>query len=236
MQHRKCYMKRGSVMMEFLLVLPLLLLLFGATFLTFDVGMGKLHLQEANRNLAWLHNDRYNTSGMIEGALYHEVKSFYEVRNALESNMVSSVEEKGFWDFGTGADWGRIVKSFKDNNVNLKANDNSWANIYTGNMELKMTKVSGVYIGAIGISSVLFSDESSNQLYQASYDLTRSDRDKPNFEAILVKRKKNDDDIRHKDYGEAGITDKAKILNIEVLEPWIGSETSLSPFRMNVLF
>ncbi|MBQ9366908.1 MAG: hypothetical protein IJT83_03935, partial [Victivallales bacterium] len=50
---------KGSVMLEFILVLPLYLLLFGGTFLTFELTLARIYLQEANRNLAWLAEDRY---------------------------------------------------------------------------------------------------------------------------------------------------------------------------------
>ena len=81
--------EQGSVILEFCLVLPIYLLLFGGTFLTFDITMGRLHLQEANRNLAWLQNDRYDTDSeeKINHKLYKSAISYFESRNRLESTI-----------------------------------------------------------------------------------------------------------------------------------------------------
>ena len=211
--------ERGSVMLEFCLVLPIYLLIFGGTFLLFDLSMARLHLQEANRNLAWIQDDRFDTQGLINQRLYKKVKEYYDVRNALEQKMSS----EPMWGFGTfyakyaekkqdaeankqqngstnesaeeiTLPWGQAFDTFKENDVELNIN-NPWASniggmieeclkngfltLHTGNMELTMDKVSATYIGAVGVSSVLFpSPDASGQetvpLYGRSYKLTRA--------------------------------------------------------------
>ena len=79
--------ERGSVLMEFCLMLPIWLLIFGGTFMVFDVSMARLHLQEANRNLAWLQDDRYDSEGLINKAVYGSSVLFFENRNALETGL-----------------------------------------------------------------------------------------------------------------------------------------------------
>ena len=183
---RKNQSERGSVMLEFCLVLPIYLLLFGGTFLLFDLSMARLHLQEANRNLAWLQNDRYDYQGKINQTLYENAVQFFDRRNLQEQLM----SLQPMWGFGEAYDtyreeanqedrcvnpdfWGFRLKDdeFNENGVKLAVN-NSWADclgglfesrlnndflaLYSGNMELKMEKVSGVYIGAVGVSSILF--------------------------------------------------------------------------------
>ena len=188
-------------MLEFCLVLPIYLLIFGGTFLIFDITMAKLHLQESNRNLAWLQNDRYNNAEqLINKELYKRATAFYDTRNKLENNF--SQYAGNVWSFGpetttTDSDgneikeykWGnRISDVFKDETVELKVNngwadnlglsgilDNDYMALYSGNMFLKMDKLSSVYIGAVGVSSVLFPlGRDVLPLYKSAYNLTRA--------------------------------------------------------------
>ncbi len=206
--------EQGSVMLEFILVLPLYLLLFGGTFLTFDISMAKLHLQETNRNLTWLTGDRYD-DGNIRTTLYKNVKGYYDVRNALESNLTSGTVGK-FWDFGNReeGDWGHRIKKFKNDSIEISA-DNNWASLYSGNMELKMTKLSGVYIGAAAVSSVLFPNGETRPLYRSSYTLTRAvpqengnsdEIPEANGESLLIHRKAGSDRFENKEITPLDIT------------------------------
>lgn len=189
--------ERGSVMLEFCLVLPIYLLLFGGTFLTFDVSMGRLHLQEANRNLAWIENDRYDSGKQIRGELYKRVTAFYEARNKLEKQWAPGQD---FWTFGSGKQdsrtWGHQIGSVKEDGVNFKA-DNDFLALHSGNMELKMEKISAVYIGAVGVSSVLMPNDrdgaETTPLYRSVFVFTRASDDKGNAkssngEMLLVRR------------------------------------------------
>ena len=202
----------GSVMLEFCLVLPIYLLLFGGTFLTFDITMGRLHLQEANRNLAWLQNDRYDTDseGKINHELYKSVVSYFESRNRLESTMSdepmwrneNSEAEKDIAEKNernsrpTLPKWAHRLSQFKDSDSALKINysptgdiisripligdklseifNNEFLEMYSGNMPLEMSHVSGVYKGAVGVSSVLFPNRNAPDLYKQAYTFTRA--------------------------------------------------------------
>ena len=73
-------------MLEFAVVLPIYMLLFGATFLMFELSIARLNLLESNRNLAWLAGDRYDT-GEIGARLLTEAKRYYEERNGLEMQI-----------------------------------------------------------------------------------------------------------------------------------------------------
>lgn len=232
--------EKGSVMMEFCLVLPIYLLVFGGTFLIFDISMGKLHLQESNRNLAWLQDDRYNNSDkLINKELYKRATAFYDARNELEKQWDAA---QAVWSFGSKEEvetanqeciaeyrWGHeLPEGFKGESVELKVNQ-SWADslglsgvlgneysaLYSGNMFLKMDKVSAVYIGAVGVSSVLFPAEHNGKetapLYKAAYTFTRKlaeDEDgktiadqaaKDNGEMLILRRLGNDqrNDVRN---------------------------------------
>ena len=196
-------------MLEFCLVLPIYLLIFGGTFMIFDLSMARLHLQEANRNLAWIQDDRHG-GAQINQELYRRCAAYYEVRNTLEQAMSGQT----MWSFGEeyknyqsdlGDDnaslnpdfWGAGIEKIKANGEELSVNS-SWAdklggvlsgnwgndfmNIHYGNMELKMDKVSATYIGAVGVSSVLFPvpDEAGQEtvpLYDSRYVLTRARND-----------------------------------------------------------
>ena len=203
---------QGSVMLEFCLVLPIYLLLFGGTFLTFDITMGRLHLQEANRNLAWLQNDRYDTDSeeKINHELYKSAVSYFESRNSLESTMS---DEPMWWNENSKAEkyiaeknkrnsrpelpkWAHRLSIFKDSDSALKINysltgdiisqipligdklseifNNEFLEMYSGNMPLEMSHVSGVYKGAVGVSSVLFPNRNAPDLYNQAYTFTRA--------------------------------------------------------------
>ena len=163
--------EKGSVMLEFCLVLPIYLLIFGGTFLIFDISMGKLHLQESNRNLAWIQDDRYNNSDkLINKELYKRATSFYDARNELEKQWEAT---QSVWSFGSKEEietanqeciaeyrWGHeLSNGYKGNQVELAVNqswadslglsgvlDNDYMSLYSGNMFLKMDKVSAINI------------------------------------------------------------------------------------------
>ena len=228
--------ERGSVLMEFCLMLPIWLLMFGGTFMLFDVTMARLHLQEANRNLTWLQNDRYDSQGLINKAVYSSAVRYFEARNELEESM-SGGPMWGFGDdyttysaksgdkkSGSPQFWGSTPDSIEENGVELAVNnsvteglsslsggllsdklENGFMDLHTGNMELEMKKVSAVYIGAVGLSSVLFPGESGDgtvPLYKSKLTFTRGretskngeKRKEVNAETLLMRRKDMDRD------------------------------------------
>ena len=177
----------GSVVLEFILVMPILLLLFGSTMLTFDLSMAKMRVQVGNRNIAWMTGDRYD-SGAGENAKKEALEPF-EQRNKLESQF-SGGTVSSFWAMGgSGKDIGSIdgVAS-----LTADAKNSKWGNLYSGNIELKMTQLSSVYLGAIALSSVLFPMDEKTHYYEAKYDLTRGEGDS-NPEAILYHRMATND-------------------------------------------
>lgn len=242
--------ERGSVLLEFCLMLPIWLVLFGGTFLIFDISMGRVHLLEANRNLAWIQNDRFDKGNKINKELYQRITRFYDARNALETSMSG----EPIWAFNSGDDqqgnrnennptyWGSTDKDFKGNGVEVTAGSkwadklqgissiisgllgkdpfgNSWSMIGSGNMELRMTRVSATYIGAIGVSSVLLPDDDESgketvPLYKSVFTFTRAlsnSTDKngkaqqnaqlPNGEMLVLRRSGKDDNRGHIDEG-----------------------------------
>lgn len=229
--------ERGSVLLEFCLVLPIWLLIFGGTFMMFDVSMARLHLQEANRNLTWLQNDRYDSQGLINKAVYSSAVQYFENRNALERGLSG----EPMWSFGDAYKtysskqggkktdspqfWGSTTNSFKGNGVELAVNnslaeglstltggllsdklENGYMDLHSGNMALEMNKVSAVYIGAVGLSSVLFPAEEGDgtvPLYKSTLTFTRamettkkggSKPKETNGEMLLMRRRETDRD------------------------------------------
>ena len=185
--------EQGSVMMEFCLMLPILLLIFGGTFLMFDVNMGRLHLLEANRNLAWLENDRFNNGDkLIQQALYSNATSFYDARNELERKWDAT---SSFWLYGKknedkkAPSWAHVVEDYKDKYAEIKLNyawtqsfaiagaflDNDFLTLQSGNMPLRMGKVSGAYIGALAAADVIYPrNDGRLPFYQSAYLFTRA--------------------------------------------------------------
>lgn len=189
---------RGSVMLEFVLVMPILLLLFGSTMLTYDLSMANAKLLVANRNLAWLTGDRY-AGDSINEPLRKAAAAEFDMRNTLEK-AISSNSGPDIWDMGNDDDeWGHKIGKFDAAELAELDADCEWGNLFSGNMQLKMTRLSGIYIGAIGVSSVLFPMDEKEHYYNAAYDLTRAvgdsyDLEETNIESILYHR--IDDDSR----------------------------------------
>lgn len=70
----------------------------------------------------------------------------------------------------------------------MKINNSEFLEMYSGNMPLKMSHVSGVYKGAIGVSSVLFPNRNAPDLYNQAYTFTRA-QTTVNNEMLLLRRK-----------------------------------------------
>ncbi len=168
-------MKRGSVLLEFMLMAPVLLVLFGATMLWMDISLGKMYIQEANRNLAWLTKDRYD-AGKIEGTLYDSAREPYVLRNKVEKNFGGTGDMWKYADGTTNA-WGHVlgIGDFRNGKQRLDASQKcDWYAMTSGNMNLKMAHLSGVYMGAVALGSVLQPDGETKHFYEAAYDFTRS--------------------------------------------------------------
>lgn len=168
-------MRNGSVLLEFMLMVPVLLLLFGATMLWFDLSLGETRLQESNRNLAWLAGDRYD-DGRISAGLVSVARESFDLRNKVEATFDGGGNDP-FWSFGSGnpGRWGRTVERYEDGHEKMFVSSEwDWGAMVSGNMELRMTHLSGVYLGVVALGSVLTPDNEAKPLYQSSYVLTRS--------------------------------------------------------------
>lgn len=191
--------ERGSVMLEFILVLPIYLLLLGGTLLLLDITLGKLYLQESNRNLAWIQNDRFDASRKINKELYRRATLYFTNRNSFEG---TAGKDNAMWYFGDKYSkyakkeegnpdfWGHRINKFHSNVGKIKvSNGNKWCSIYSGNMELCMKHVSGIYIGSLAISSIQHKGTgNTDPLYKKSYSLTRAPETEENGETLLVRR------------------------------------------------
>lgn len=218
-------MKRGSVMLEFILMMPVLLLLFGGTVLTFEIFIGKLRLQESNRNIAWLANDRY---GVSNGELGKMAKSYFQDRNKREKSIDGAGGD--LWSsFGGGA-YNVVRKQVEDGYYN---GHTPWSSLMAGNMVVKMEKISAAYMGAIALSSVLQSndEEDSKAFYRDSYDISYThdpgeDGDLTGYdfspESLVLCRGSNDDGRDESSYrAQRYVEDVWRIS----LEPWPKKES-----------
>ena len=171
---------QGSVMLEFVLVLPIYLLLIGGTMLTYELFMAKLHLQEANRTLAWAVGDRYFAGGGKEEdfktVLFNAVCNYYTRRNNIDNAIHNNPTT--LWGFGSHQDlWGVGIVHKRTADGSKFIGETNWGILTAGNMQLQMNRVSAAYIGALGVASVLDrnkSDTRASDLYNASYDMTRT--------------------------------------------------------------
>lgn len=220
-------MRNGSVILEFMLMMPILLLLFGAAMLWMDLSLGKAHIQESNRNISWIGNDRYD-DGAIGSALDAEAKDFFDQRNRLERKFDGGANRKPFWqmDFVFTNDLASLKrgKALWTNDVwRLDIPDDySWGGYYSGNLDVRMTRLSGAYLGAVAIGDVLYPNDAKNPFYRAQYVLTRSRQTIPwtnavvaasfNPESVMIHRR-GDPDVRE------DVTTPNNLLPV-LWEPW----------------
>ena len=229
--------KQGSVIMEFLLVLPIRLLLFVATMLWMDISLGKMYIQEANRNLAWLTADRYD-DGKIKASLYDSVREPYELRNKVEKSFGGTGD---MWKYagGTTDVWGHVESSFPAGMSQYlrTSQECDWHAMTTGNMNLKMAHLSGVYMGAVALGSILQPDGETNHLYASVYDFTRSRMASGsndvvalsfNPEAVVIHRAYDNDNPAVKS-SRINVTTPNNLLPV-LLQSWPTDGTSLQEF------
>ena len=177
--------------------------------LTFDLMMAKLHLQEANRNLAWIAGDRFFDGPAKEEfkARFHAlICKYFTDRNSLEMRIKDN--EVPMWSFGSQQDFWGIGILEKETDKGTFNGTTNWGILVAGNMQLTMSRVSGSYVGPLGVSSVLYPNkqrtlskaddpksekseqeeedkENAVDLYKASYDLTRTPV--PGSEEAIIK-------------------------------------------------
>lgn len=145
--------RHGSVILEFFLMLPPLLLLFGITLLLYDTFLGKLQLQQSNRLLAWVAADRYAEGDGFGDKLVKEAKAPFEYRNAWERALAGDAGD--FWSFGSHSDYWAVNVERKQAGGKTYIGATPWAMLAAGNMELKMEHVSAAYVGIAGVSSAV---------------------------------------------------------------------------------
>jgi len=165
--------EKGDVALEFILMLPIYLLLLGGTMLVFELTMGIVHLQEANRNLAWVAGDRFFSDiGSAKNVLHTNITKYYTDRNERESMMNASED---YWVFGNSSDhWAVNVVNKKTGKGVFQANT-EWSFLAAGNMELHMNHVSALFVGMIAASSDFYNSEDGREKnYAKSFTLTRT--------------------------------------------------------------
>ena len=139
----------------------------------------------------------------------------------------------------TGSSWADSIPGLSS--VVSGALGNDWSMVCSGNMELRMERVSATYIGAIGVSSVLFPDDENGQetvpLYKSAFTFTRSvsnSTDKngkaqqsaklPNGEMLVLRRSGEDD--------RGGVKDANSLLYQRVIYRSWPSNGSLGDVRL----
>ena len=199
--------RRGSVVLEFLLMLPVLLLLFGVTLLTYDTLSGKLRLQQANRLFAWTTGDRYaKDKKKFDRQVVTAAKKPFADRNAIENALDASAGD--MWGYGKNERMWAVNIERKNTGSGIFIGATPWALLAAGNMELEMKKVSGAYLGVLGVSSVVQAngEDVGKGIVASKFDLTHTlaggDTASTDYspESMVVRRFGNKHDYRIKHY------------------------------------
>lgn len=167
--------RRGSVVLEFMLMLPVLLLLIGMTLLTYDSLDGKMKLQQANRLFAWMTGDRYAAKkDEFNKQVVAKAKHPFELRNAMERTIDASGGD--MWVYGSHERLWAVNVESKQTEAGTFIGATPWAILAAGNMELEMRKVSASYVGILGVSSVLHGngEDVGKGITASSFDLTHT--------------------------------------------------------------
>lgn len=165
----------GSVMLEFMLMLPVLLLLVGITLLTFDSLDGKMKLQQANRLFAWITSDRYaSKKSDFNKRVVEKAKEPFDFRNAKERSIDAAGGD--MWKYGSNERLWAVNVERKQTENGTFIGATPWALLAAGNMELEMRKVSPAYVGILGVSSVLQGngEDVGRGISASEFDLTHT--------------------------------------------------------------
>lgn len=88
--------RRGSILMEFVMVLPIYIFLFGAIFLIGEIGLNAIRISVGDRNLALDAGDRYGHSFSPFG-LMQMGKEFENVRSTESRTYRADENFQGAW-------------------------------------------------------------------------------------------------------------------------------------------
>ena len=199
--------RRGSVVLEFVLMLPVLLLLFGVTLLTYDSLDGKLHLQQANRLLAWMTGDRYaKDRKKFDAQVVAAAKKPYADRNAIEKALDASAGD--MWGYGKNERMWAVNMERKNTGNGIFIGATEWTLLAAGNMELEMKKVSDAYLGILGVSSAVQAngEDVKKGITASKFDLTHtltgSDTTSADYspESMVIRRFGEEHVYRNKHY------------------------------------
>lgn len=199
--------RRGSVVLEFVLMLPVLLLLFGVTLLTYDTLYGKLHLQQANRLFAWATGDRYaKDRKKFDEQVVTTAKKPFADRNVIENAIDASAGN--MWGYGKNVRLWAVNMERKNTESGIFIGATPWALLAAGNMELEMKKVSSAYLGILGVSSAVQAngEDVMKGITASKFDLTHTltggDTTSADYspESMVVRRFDDEHAYRNKHY------------------------------------
>lgn len=91
----------GSILMETILVLPILLMLLGAVFLLGDLALARLVTQDAGRHEAWTTDARVQFAETMDAFKFAETENYFDIEKAYSTGRDFSDER-----LSTGNAWG----------------------------------------------------------------------------------------------------------------------------------
>ena len=131
---------RGSVMMEFIIVLPIYLCLFGGLFLTGEILLGRERLPENDRILAWL--CEYCGKDDLVGV----------VTAPDRFKILTDHDENAGWEVDT-TNLEKWVGALDPSSQNYQIGNN-YLTLYSSHMSVKMTKIPAWIRGPLSAVSI----------------------------------------------------------------------------------
>lgn len=177
--------ERGSVLMEFVLVAPLYLCLFGAMFLTGELLLSRSRLWNNDRFLAWLAQDRHEMISVTRRQAFHERlreearKQFYLLTDGGEDGwsfdggggLIGETAWVGHFPSATStAPPGTVTTTY--------ITSNAWLALYQSQMQLQLTKIPGWIRGPLALVHIFGGEPSPFE--DAVYDFYRGGEDVDN--------------------------------------------------------
>lgn len=224
---------KGSVLMEFLIVAPLYLLLFGGLMLTGELLLARLNLWNHDRLLAWTADDRHFST--LTGIEIHRVialikASFYwpDIYIDESGNSVIKSDHFGFENENILADeW--VTASVNDETAAEQyVLSNFWGKMYNSQIPLKLNTIPASIRGPMSLIGILSGENTSFVTHVDFYQGGTHTKDRSHDRHYVVHRYLYDkvDQAVHDRKAEAtDLLNRGILWNI-VEEPWIKNTKS----------
>lgn len=154
----------GSVLMEFLIVAPLYLLLFGGLMLISEILFARMNLWNHDRMLAWIADDRRHTNTEVLDRVVDIIKTSFELPDIHINEAGETVIKTDHYDFENeninDDEWAAASKNDSQAQTQY-IQSNYWCRMYNSQIPLKMNTIPASIRGPMAVVGIFSGDSDS---------------------------------------------------------------------------